>query len=180
MDYTKNYNLSKPTYDDDVDIQILNKNMDILDDLLNKMITNTDEASKQLYAPTLRLVKELFKIKNSKDVISALKTETLSSLGVEVIDDGEIICLKLGELFNNLIIQFGVCTANSETLVEQSVNYIHPFIRCYSVLATIYGNYSDSVTVLETTTTSLKYTCFKNFKEYTRIIRPVCWVAFGK
>lgn len=31
MEYTKNLKLSKPSYDDDVDIQILNKNMDILD-----------------------------------------------------------------------------------------------------------------------------------------------------
>lgn len=31
MEYTKNLKLSKPSYDDDVDIQILNNNMDILD-----------------------------------------------------------------------------------------------------------------------------------------------------
>lgn len=31
MEYTKNLKLSKPSYDDDVDVQILNKNMDILD-----------------------------------------------------------------------------------------------------------------------------------------------------
>lgn len=36
MDYTKNYKLSKPSYDDDVDIQILNNNMDILDDNLKR------------------------------------------------------------------------------------------------------------------------------------------------
>ena len=31
MEYTKNLRLSKPSYDDDVDIQVLNNNMDILD-----------------------------------------------------------------------------------------------------------------------------------------------------
>lgn len=31
MEYTTKYKLSKPTYDDDVDIQILNKNFDIID-----------------------------------------------------------------------------------------------------------------------------------------------------
>ena len=31
MEYTKNLMLSKPSYDDDVDVQILNNNMDILD-----------------------------------------------------------------------------------------------------------------------------------------------------
>lgn len=32
MEYTKNLKLSKPSYDDDVDIQVLNNNMDILDE----------------------------------------------------------------------------------------------------------------------------------------------------
>lgn len=36
MDYTKNLNLSKPSYADDVDVQILNNNMDILDDNLQR------------------------------------------------------------------------------------------------------------------------------------------------
>lgn len=31
MDYTKNLKLYKPSYDDDVDIQIINKNMDLID-----------------------------------------------------------------------------------------------------------------------------------------------------
>lgn len=32
MEYTKNLKLSKPSYDDDVDIQVLNNNMDMLDE----------------------------------------------------------------------------------------------------------------------------------------------------
>lgn len=36
MNYTKNLNLSKPSYDDDVDVQVLNNNMDILDDNLQQ------------------------------------------------------------------------------------------------------------------------------------------------
>lgn len=36
MDYTKNLNLSKPSYDDDVDVQVLNNNMDILDNNLQR------------------------------------------------------------------------------------------------------------------------------------------------
>ena len=36
MDYSKNLNLSKPSYDDDVDVQVLNNNMDILDDNLQR------------------------------------------------------------------------------------------------------------------------------------------------
>lgn len=34
MEYTTKYKLSKPTYDDDVDIQVLNKNFDIIDSKL--------------------------------------------------------------------------------------------------------------------------------------------------
>ncbi len=36
MEYTKNLKLHKPSYDDDVDIQVLNNNMDILDDNLKR------------------------------------------------------------------------------------------------------------------------------------------------
>ncbi len=35
MEYTKNLKLSKPSYDDDVDIQVLNNNMDILDNRIS-------------------------------------------------------------------------------------------------------------------------------------------------
>ena len=38
MDYTKNLNLSKPSYDDDVDVQVLNNNMDILDNTIKRNI----------------------------------------------------------------------------------------------------------------------------------------------
>ncbi len=37
MNYTKNLKLSKPSYDDDVDIQIINTNMDMLDDNISKL-----------------------------------------------------------------------------------------------------------------------------------------------
>lgn len=37
MEYTKNLKLSKPSYDDDVDIQVLNNNMDILDDRISNV-----------------------------------------------------------------------------------------------------------------------------------------------
>lgn len=37
MEYTKKYKLSKPTYDDDVDIQVLNKNFDIIDSKLQSV-----------------------------------------------------------------------------------------------------------------------------------------------
>lgn len=37
MEYTTKWRLSKPTYDDDVDIQVLNKNFDIIDDKLQSV-----------------------------------------------------------------------------------------------------------------------------------------------
>lgn len=37
MDYTKNLKLSKPSYDDDVDIKIINTNMDVLDDNISNL-----------------------------------------------------------------------------------------------------------------------------------------------
>lgn len=37
MEYTKNLRLSKPSYDDDVDIQILNNNMDMLDEKVGNL-----------------------------------------------------------------------------------------------------------------------------------------------
>ena len=78
---------------------------------VNDMITPTDDGDKQSLAPTLALVKTLLSnlnIKNSKDVIKALDTETLASLGVRY-DFSNVnawyICL--GKLFGNLIIQGG-------------------------------------------------------------------------
>ena len=37
MEYTKNLRLSKPSYDDNVDIQVLNNNMDLLDDKVGNL-----------------------------------------------------------------------------------------------------------------------------------------------
>mgnify|MGYP007062376612 CR=1 FL=1 len=37
MEYTKNLKLHKPSYDDDVDIQVLNNNMDLLDDKVGNL-----------------------------------------------------------------------------------------------------------------------------------------------
>lgn len=37
MEYTKNLRLSKPSYDDDVDVQIINNNMDLLDEKVGNL-----------------------------------------------------------------------------------------------------------------------------------------------
>lgn len=53
MDYTKNLKLSKPSYDDDVDIKIINTNMDIIDDKIKKAseIDLSQYALKKDYLP---------------------------------------------------------------------------------------------------------------------------------
>lgn len=38
MNYTKNYNLHKPSYDDDVDIQVINNNTDVIDAELQHIV----------------------------------------------------------------------------------------------------------------------------------------------
>ena len=101
---------------------------------VNNMITPTDESDKQSLAPTLALVKTLLSnlnIKNSKDVIKALDTETLSSLGVRY-DFSNVnawyICL--GKLFGNLIIQGGnnLVRGNREATITLPISYSKFFI----------------------------------------------------
>ena len=101
---------------------------------VNNMITQTDDVDKQSLAPTLELVKTLLSnlnIKNSKDVIKALDTETLSSLGVRY-DFSNVnawyICF--GKLFGNLIIQGGnnLVRGNRETTITLPISYSKFFI----------------------------------------------------
>lgn len=78
---------------------------------VNNMITQTDDGDKQSLAPTLALVKTLLSnlnIKNSKDVIKALDTETLASLGVRYdLSNPNAWYVSFGKLFGGLIIQGG-------------------------------------------------------------------------
>ena len=112
---------------------------------VNNMITQTDESDKQSLAPTLALVKTLLSnlnIKNSKDVIKALDTETLASLGVRY-DFSNVnawyICL--GKLFGNLIIQGG---RRLDMDVYDNLTYRQSFPisfskNCLGVLVTLEG-----------------------------------------
>ena len=108
---TPNYNLTKPDLEDFADIRVLNANMDIIDNNLNKlahMITNVDNEDVQQKAPTLALVKLLLSSANI-DVVKKLGEQTLSSLGVEYnLSDPNSWYIKLGQLFGNLIIQGGI------------------------------------------------------------------------
>lgn len=78
---------------------------------LLKLITNVDSDDKQSLAPTLALVKTLLSnlnIKNSKDVIKAIDTETLASLGVRYdLSNQYAWYICFGKLFGGLIVQGG-------------------------------------------------------------------------
>lgn len=147
---------------------------------VNNMITNVDDENKQSFAPTLRLVKEIFKIKTSKDVISALKTETLNSFGVEVVFNETNVCFKLGELFGNLIIQAGYTTVERDDISKQTITYPTPFNKVYSLTTSVYGNYSDGVVITQSNNTGFTCVCFKYFNSSNQVVRPICWLAIGK
>ena len=53
MDYTKNLKLSKPSYEDDVDIQILNNNSDILDEKIKELLDRKVDLSEYVKHPEL-------------------------------------------------------------------------------------------------------------------------------
>lgn len=97
------------------------------DEIIRKsMLAKTDTTSALSQAPTLQLVKSLLNglnIKSSQDVLQALGTETLQSLGVKYDFSNEkawYICL--GKLFGGLIIQGGISTSyNKRTQVNFAI-----------------------------------------------------------
>lgn len=130
MDYTKNLKLSKPSYDDDVDIQIINTNMDMLDDNIynldyvknvttdNNGLTFTKKDNSQIKVPLnyLKLtggnVTGDITIQN-KPVISI--EETITN------DDG--YCIKYSNGYMEQHYAFKPTTAQFVTL-----NFLAPFI----------------------------------------------------
>ena len=96
MNYTKNLKLSKPSYDDDVDIQIINNNMDILDDNISKL-----DYVKNVQADNYGLV---FTKKDNTQINVPLNYLKLN--GGNVIGDTEFTCKltnngkNVGKLFN--------------------------------------------------------------------------------
>lgn len=75
MEYTTNFNLSKPSYDDDVDVAQLNRNMDILDDSISKYLP--------LLGGTMLgdiIMSNGTKLKNENSFIKFNTTETKSAI----------------------------------------------------------------------------------------------------
>ena len=151
-------------------------------DKVNNMITPTDESDKQSLAPTLALVKTLLSnlnIKNSKDVIKALDTETLSSLGVRY-DFSNVnawyICF--GKLFGNLIIQGG-------KFVPEIASITFP-IRFNEVLAVLPMMLDEPTPWHEMmirpkaiTASTFKMVSGSNNTNYPKSRNNGCWIAVG-
>lgn len=101
---------------------------------VNNMLTTVDNEEGQPKAPTLALVKTLLSnlnIKTSKDVIKALDTETLASLGVRYdFSNANAWYICLGKLFGNLIIQGGnnFVAANGDAIITLPISYSKFFI----------------------------------------------------
>ena len=95
------------------------------------MLATQDTTSSLSQAPTLQLVKSLLSglnIKSGQDVLQALGTETLQSLGVKYDFSNEkawYICL--GKLFGGLIIQGGI-TARSQKNVAYPISFKEKFL----------------------------------------------------
>ena len=98
------------------------------DNIIRKsMLATKDDTSALSQAPTLQLVKSLLSglnIKSSQDVLQALGTETLQSLGVKYDFSNEkawYICL--GKLFGGLIIQGGTFYSDSYKTINFPISF---------------------------------------------------------
>lgn len=137
MDYTKNLKLSKPSYDDDVDIQIINTNMDIIDENINN-IDLSPYALKKDYLPLTggNITGEL--TVQNKNVVTII--ETLTN------DNG--YCIKYSDGYMEQHYKVATTTDNFFRL-----NFLIPFIDTNYVIGTCgeaedvgeYGSFVDYV-----------------------------------
>ena len=149
---------------------------------VNNMITQTDDGDKQSLAPTLALVKTLLSnlnIKNSKDVIKALDTETLASLGVRYdLSNPNAWYVSFGKLFGGLIIQGG-------KFVPEIASITFP-IRFNEVLAVLPMMLDEPTPWNEMmirpkaiTASTFKMVSGSNNTNYPKSRNNGCWIAVG-
>ena len=167
---------------------------------VNNMITLTDDEDKQSLAPTLALVKTLLSnlnIKDSKDVIKALDTETLASLGVRY-DFSNVnawyICL--GKMFGNLIIQGGKQKAgeqkqsdinNLETTTNKVIfpiaftnnHLFHTFGIIASDASVFWGNSGASAVTRRISRTDMRYEVHSSYMTMLKADSIVEWCVVG-
>lgn len=142
MDYTKNLKLSKPSYDDDVDIKIINTNMDMLDDNISSLdyvknvqtdsngLTFTKKDNSQIQVPLNYLP---LTGGNLTGDITVQDNPVISI--IETITQDEQTCIKYSD--GTLITRI-----NHNNVVGSSwiVTFLVPFIDInYSAVASAYG-----------------------------------------
>ena len=167
---------------------------------VNNMVTPTDDGDKQSLAPTLALVKTLLSnlnIKNSKDVIKAIDTETLASLGVRY-DFSNVnawyICF--GKLFGGLIIQGGKQKAGEQKQsdinnLENTTNKVifpiaftnnhlfHTFGIIASDASVFWGNSGASVISRRISKTDMRYEVHSSYQTMLKADSIVEWFVIG-
>lgn len=141
MEYTTKYRLSKPTYDDDVDIQVLNNNMDIIDSKLQSVsvVDNTlhvDDKSYPLnFLPleggnitgniTVQNNQVIYATKNITDESGNYYTEY---------SDGSIIC---GGVFTDLNQGGHSGDAYAIETYAKRINYLQPITKAMTGFTTV-------------------------------------------
>lgn len=167
---------------------------------VNNMITQTDDGDKQSLAPTLALVKTLLSnlnIKNSKDVIKALDTETLASLGVRYdLSNPNAWYVSFGKLFGGLIIQGGKQKAgeqkqsdinNLETTTNKVIfpiaftnnHLFHTFGIIASDASVFWGNSGASVISRRISRTDMRYEVHSSYQTMLKADSIIEWYVIG-
>ena len=149
---------------------------------VNNMITTTDDGDKQSLAPTLALVKTLLSnlnIKNSKDVIKAIDTETLASLGVRYdLSNQNAWYISFGKLFGGLIIQGGKFAAEVE-----SITFPIRFTKVFAVIPMMLDEptpyHEMTIRPKAITTINFKMVSGSNNTNYPKSRNNGNWIAIG-
>ena len=167
---------------------------------VNNMVTPTDDGDKQSLAPTLALVKTLLSnlnIKNSKDVIKAIDTETLASLGVRYdLSNQNAWYISFGKLFGGLIIQGGKQQAGEQK--QSDINNLagttnrvvfpvafttgHLFHSCgiiASDTSIFWGNSGASVITRRISNTDMRYEVHSSYQTMLKADSIVEWCIVG-
>ena len=149
---------------------------------VNNMVTPTDDGDKQSLAPTLALVKTLLSnlnIKNSKDVIKAIDTETLASLGVRYdLSNQNAWYISFGKLFGGLIIQGGKFAAEVE-----SITFPIRFTKVFAVIPMMLDEptpyHEMTIRPKAITTINFKMISGSNNTNYPKSRNNGNWIAIG-
>ena len=207
MEYTKNLKLSKPSYDDNVDVQILNNNMDILDDkvgnlpylpLTGGMMTGDIwlnhnigfkyggkselNFNKIKYIETLNIKADVFKFND----VFTIDSESVRYGNDKVLLDKET---SIGEfkgytkLSNNVIMQWGYVNPEANDRNVQHVTFTLPMPNAnYNVFISKSNGISQLAPVRENSAgTTFQYTTtgFDVLCQRNNLCPAVFWFVIG-